>query len=141
MCSFHSSMNIATIPQLAAMSIMLVVGPSQAQAPADKRAQPDNTGVNKGDQESGAVTADSQKMNAADQKLTANIRQAVIADKSFSTYAHNVKIISQNGTVTLKGPVRSSSESNRIAAMAAKAVQGSGRAGTVINLISVKAKD
>ena len=46
-------------------------------------------------------------MNDIDQELTWSIRQAIIADKSLSTYAHNIKIISQNGMVTLKGPVMS----------------------------------
>ncbi len=45
------------------------------------------------------------------------------ADKSLSTYAHNVKIISQNGTVTLRGPVRSEDEKAAIEAKA-KAVAG-----------------
>ena len=41
-------------------------------------------------------------MNDTDQELTRSIRQAIIADKSLSTYAHNIKIISQNDMVTLK---------------------------------------
>ena len=53
------------------------------------------------------MTADQQKENAADRDLTKKIRQAVVGDKSLSTYAHNVKIVAQNGQVTLKGPVRS----------------------------------
>jgi hyperosmotically inducible periplasmic protein len=42
----------------------------------------------------------------------------VIADKSLSTYAHNVKIIAQNGMVTVKGPVRSEDERKAIVAKA-----------------------
>lgn len=85
--------------------------------------QPDNTKANKGDT---AVTADQQKMNVPDRVLTQKIRKAVIADKSLSTYAHNVKIISQNGMVTLKGPVRSEDEKKTIVAKAAE-VAGSGK--------------
>ena len=51
----------------------------------------------------GAVTADQQKQNAADVALTQQIRKALVADKSLSTYAHNVKVVSQGGDVTLKG--------------------------------------
>jgi hypothetical protein len=51
----------------------------------------------------GETTADQQKMNPADGALTAKLRRAVVADKSLSTHAHNVKIISPDGTVTLKG--------------------------------------
>jgi len=54
--------------------------------------------VNKRDRNPGEATADQQKMNAADRALTAKIRKDVIADKTLSTYAHNVKIISQNGS-------------------------------------------
>jgi osmotically-inducible protein OsmY len=74
--------------------------------------------VNKQDRKPGAVTADQQKMNMSDRDLTKKIRQAVMADKSLSTYAHNVKIVSQNGTVTLKGPVRSDVEKSTIEAKA-----------------------
>ena len=56
------------------------------------------------------MTADQQKMNAADQEITRKIRRSIIADKSLSTYAHNIKIISQDGAVTLKGPVKSDAE-------------------------------
>jgi hyperosmotically inducible protein len=82
--------------------------------------QPDNSKVNKGD----VTTADQQKMNGSDRQLTQKIRKAVIADKSLSTYAHNVKIISQNGSVTLKGPVRSEDEKKSIVAKAAEIVGG-----------------
>jgi hypothetical protein len=60
--------------------------PVYAQS-TDPKPQPDNTAVNKRDQNPGEVTADQQKMNAADRALTAKIRKAVIADKSLSTYA------------------------------------------------------
>jgi hyperosmotically inducible protein len=77
----------------------------QAQS-ADAQTKPDNSAVNKRDKAPGAVTADQQKMNAADRELTAKIRKAVMADKSLSTYAHKVKIVSQDGTgycVALRG--------------------------------------
>ena len=53
------------------------------------------------------------------------IRKAVVADKGLSTYAHNVKIISEHGKVTLKGPVRSEEERKNIQAKAT-AVAGDG---------------
>lgn len=82
--------------------------------------QPDNTKVNKRDRGEAATTADQQKNNLSDRELTQKIRKAVIADKSLSTYAHNVKIIAQNGAVTLKGPVRSDEEKKTIVAKAAE---------------------
>ena len=59
-------------------------------------------------------TADQQKMNPADRDLTKKIRMALHDDQSLSTYAHNIKIISQDGKVTLKGPVRSDEEKSAV---------------------------
>jgi len=50
--------------------------------------------------------------------LARQIRKALVSDKSLSTYAHNVKIIATNGTVTLRGPVRSEDEKAAIEAKA-----------------------
>ena len=56
------------------------------------------------------MTADHQKMNPADRQTSRQIRSAIVKDKTLSTYSHNIKIITQNGKVTLKGPVRSDEE-------------------------------
>ena len=94
----------------------------------------DNSAMNKGDGKSGAVTADQQKMNASDQDITRNIRKSIMADKSLSTSAHNVKIITQSGSVTLKGPVKSDSEKQSVVAKAV-AVAGADK---VTDQLSVK---
>jgi len=88
----------------------------------DPQTPPDNTKQNK-DQTS--PTADQQKMNPADRALTQKIRKAIHEDSTLSTYAHNIKIISQDGKVTLRGPVRSEEEKNNIEAKA-MAVAGQG---------------
>jgi hyperosmotically inducible protein len=75
-----------------------------------QQAQSDNTKMNKGDAAKDATTADQQKMNPADRAITQKIRAEIMKDKSLSTYAHNVKIITQDGKVTLKGPVRTQDE-------------------------------
>ena len=62
------------------------------------------------------------------------IRRAIVADKSLSTYAHNIKIISQGGKVTLKGPVHTEEEKK---AIEAKATEIAG-AGNVTDEITVK---
>jgi hyperosmotically inducible periplasmic protein len=93
----------------------------------------DNTKNNKGDQSAGAPTADKQKMNPADRDLTKKIRAALHNDSSLSTYGHNIKIISQDGKVTLKGPVRSEDEKS---AIEAKATEIAG-AGNVTNQLTV----
>jgi hyperosmotically inducible protein len=76
---------------------------------------PDNTKKNK-DQTS--PTADQQKMNPSDRAITQKIRKAINQDKSLSTYAHNIKVITQNGKVTLRGPVRSEEEKSNLEAKA-----------------------
>jgi osmotically-inducible protein OsmY len=78
-------------------------------------AQPaDNTEINKRDMSREKITADQQSQTKEDREITQKIRQAVIDDKSLSTYAHNVKIITVDGMVTLKGPVRSADEKRMI---------------------------
>ena len=88
-----------------------------ASAPA-----PDNTKVNQRDNGTTQPTAEQQKDNPSDRNITQQIRQSLMKDKSLSTYAHNVKIISQNGVVTLKGVVRSDEEKQTVEAKAAEIV-------------------
>jgi hyperosmotically inducible periplasmic protein len=83
---------------------------------------PDNTKQNKDQTD---PTADQQKMNPADRAITQKIRKAIHEDTTLSTYAHNVKIITQDGKVTLRGPVRSEDEKSNIEAKAV-AVAGQG---------------
>jgi hyperosmotically inducible periplasmic protein len=106
---------------------------SQGQTP-DPAVKPDNTEINKRDRNTGEATADQQKMNASDQDLTQKIRQSIMSDKSLSTNAHNIKIISQNGTVTLNGPVKSDEEKKNVMA---KAVAVAGSADKVTDEVSV----
>jgi len=75
-----------------------------------------------------------QKNSTTDRDTMQKIRKAVMADKSLSTYAHNVKIISQGGKVTLKGPVRSEEEKSSVEKIATD-VAGQGN---VTNEITIK---
>lgn len=79
-----------------------------------QQSAPDNAKVNKRDRNSAEKTADQAKNNLSDREVMRQIRREVVKDKSLSTYGHNVKIISQNGKVTLKGPVRSQEERNTV---------------------------
>lgn len=105
-------------------------GQSQDQANPPSSQAPDNSARNR----SQAKTADNQNQNASDREITQRIRRSIVADKSLSTYAHNVKIITQDGQVTLKGPVRTDDERKSIASKAAEVV-GEGK---VTNQLSVK---
>ena len=79
----------------------------------------DNTKVNKGDRDPSTPTADQQRNNRSDLETTRQIRRAIMADKSLSTYAHNIKIITQQGKVTLRGPVRTDAEKQNVQTKAA----------------------
>jgi len=89
-----------------------------AAAAQDQNPKPDNSAQNKNQDQ----TAQNQSSAASDRELTAKVRKAIIADKDLSTYAHNIKIITQNGTVTLKGPVKSDDEKQKIESDAAGVV-------------------
>jgi hyperosmotically inducible periplasmic protein len=97
----------------------------------NQQTTPDNSANNKVHSE----TADQQSSATSDRMLTKKIRQELIADKSLSTYGHNVKIITQNGMVTLKGPVHSEEEKQTIAS---KAAEVAGSADKVNNQLSIK---
>jgi hyperosmotically inducible protein len=118
------------------MLLAITLAVSSVAPPAALSAQaPDNTKINKSDRDAGQPTADQQKENRSDREMAKKIRQSIMADKSLSSYAHNVKIISQNGTVTLKGPVKSEDEKTSVMS---KAVAVAGSADKVTDQITVK---
>jgi hyperosmotically inducible periplasmic protein len=80
--------------------------------------EPDNSGRNVRDRDDQNKTTGDQSENEADRTITQNIRRAVTADDSLSTNAKNVKIITNDGTVTLRGPVKSEKEKAEIEAKA-----------------------
>jgi hyperosmotically inducible periplasmic protein len=92
------------------LTLVLFAASSLVRAQDAQQPAPDNSKINQADRHQSSVTADQQKMSPADRELTRKIRSAIMSDKSLSTYAHNVKIISREGKVTLKGPVRSDDE-------------------------------
>ena len=113
---------------LIATGLLLSVGISGAMQ------APDNTKVNQRDKAKSQPTADQARNASSDLQIMQKIRKAVVADKSLSTYGHNVKIISEHGKVTLKGPVHTQEESTNIEA---KATDVAG-AGNVTNMLAVK---
>lgn len=97
--------------------------PAQGQAP-------DNSHQNKAQSQ----TADDQTNAKTDRLTAASVRKAIVADKKLSTYAHNVKIITRDGHVTLKGPVKSEEEKQQVLTDAASAVS----AENISNELTVK---
>jgi osmotically-inducible protein OsmY len=120
---------------VAACALLLCGAPilarAQDQSSSPSQTAPDNSARNKDH----TTTADQQPENKSDLEITRDIREAIVADKSLSTYAHNVKIITQNGAVTLRGPVHSVEEKQTVASKAADVVGGPDK---VNNQLTVK---
>jgi len=112
----------------------MALGYAQDASSGQASPAPDNSKMNQQDQSKSEPTADQQKENRSDRDITQQIRQSIMKDKSLSTYAHNIKVITQNGQVTLKGPVRSESEKESIGA---KATEVAG-ASNVTNDLDIK---
>jgi osmotically-inducible protein OsmY len=115
--SFRNLRTILFTGSLFGMAALLSAQPPATQA---SPAAGDNTTVNQRDRDPNEPTADQQKENRSDRDITKQIRRAIVQDKSLSTYARNVKIITQNGQVTLKGPVRSGDEKRAVESKAAE---------------------
>ena len=127
--------NIAKIPLHGCLALAcLLTVPATAfcqDQSSPPMTSPDNSAKNKAH----INTADQQSEATSDRMLTKKIRQSLVADKSLSTYGHNVKIITKGGMVTLKGPVRSEDEKSAIASKAAEVAGGPDK---VTNQLTVK---
>jgi hyperosmotically inducible periplasmic protein len=118
------------------LSVLLAGGSFAIAQDMSQTPAPDNTRTNDRDRNPAQATADQQKENRSDRDITRDIRRSIVQDKSLSTYAHNVKIICENGMVTLKGPVRSEDEKRAIEAKAAE-IAGKDK---VANQLEIKPK-
>lgn len=97
---------------------------AQTTDPANKPAAADNTRANATDRHTEAKTPTDQSNDQEAIEVTAGIRRAVLDDKSLSTSAHNIKIVTDGDVVTLRGPVASADEKKRVEALAVKAASG-----------------
>jgi hyperosmotically inducible periplasmic protein len=131
--SINMSIISFRIVALAAFALLCVTGAPKASValaqPSSLQA-PDNSNQNKGQTE----TADNQANSKADRQITAKIRKAITSEKDLSTYAHNIKIITVNGEVTLKGPVQTDDEKQKVATLAANVVSPD----KIVNELTVK---
>jgi osmotically-inducible protein OsmY len=116
------------------LALGLLCGAAPTAFGQEKPPASDNTKTNQRDRNKAEPTADRAKDNGNDRDIMQKIRKAIMDDKSLSTYAHNVKIVSQHGKVTLKGPVRSEEEKKTVED---KATEVAG-AGNVTNQMTVK---
>jgi hyperosmotically inducible protein len=114
--------NVKGIASLALALILSLVSSNSVWAQnTDPQGSPaDNTKVNQRDKDQAQPTADQQKEAKSDREMARQIRRAIVNDKSLSSYAHNIKVIVQDGAVTLKGPVQSDEEKRTVEAKAAQ---------------------
>lgn len=103
--------SLITIVSIAVLSIGAAVA-------EEKEQKADNTGKNERDRSSENKTPQDQSNTPEDLKITQAIRQAVVKDESLTMTAKNVKIITANGQVTLRGPVNSAEEKAKIEKLA-----------------------
>ena len=101
-------------------SAFLIVGCSKAEDKqvSNTAVEPDNSGRNVRDRDEQSKTAGDQSENEADRTITQNVRSAITADDALSVNGKNVKIITSDGTVTLRGPVKDDKEKAEIEAKA-----------------------
>src|SRR5213080_4964695 len=95
-----------------------------ALAADNEKAKPDNTATNERDRSGETKTSGDQSNNSADLKVTQAIRRALMKDRELSTTAKNIKIITANGQVTLRGPVKTSQEKAKVDQIARSATGG-----------------
>jgi hyperosmotically inducible periplasmic protein len=104
---------------LASLSVV-----SLAALAGNEKAEPDNTGINERDRSGETKTSGDQSNSSADLKTTQAIRQALMKDGELSMTAKNIKVITANGHVTLRGPVKTAQEKAKIDQLAKSAAGG-----------------
>ena len=104
---------------LASLSVI-----SLAALADNEKTKPDNTAINERDRSSETKTSGDQSNSSADLKTTQAIRQALMKDGELSTTAKNIKVITANGHVTLRGPVKTAQEKSKIDQLAKSAAGG-----------------
>lgn len=95
----------------------------QPEEEARARYDADNTARNVRDRGRGSITPLDQSLNAELTQITASVRSAIVSDKTLSTYAHNIKIVTtDDGRVWLRGPVESVAERDRVTKIARQVI-------------------
>jgi hypothetical protein len=94
--------------------------PGSPNAPGASTAPADNTDRNERDRAGTTLTPGDQGGSEADRTVTQQIRQGVVDDDALSMTSKNVKIVTVDGVVTLRGPVKTAAEKATIASIAQK---------------------
>jgi hyperosmotically inducible protein len=107
-----------------------------AMAADDEKTKPDNTATNERDRSADTKTSGDQSNTSADLKITQAIRSALMKDGELSTTAKNIKVITTNGQVTLRGPVKNAQEKAKVDQIARSAAGGS----QIVDQLDVESK-
>ena len=121
-----------TLVALACLSAVSI-----AAMAADDKTKRDNTATNGRDRSGETQTSGDQSNSSADLKVTQAIRQALMRDDTLSTTAKNIKVITENGQVTLRGPVKNAQEKTKVSQLAKSAAGGA----HVVDQLDVKGSD
>ncbi len=113
------------------IGMALVAGAAQSQ---DKAVPADNSGVNERDRAHQTLTPEDQSQSKTDVELAAKIRRAVVDQAGISVDGQNIKIITMNDSVTLRGPVKDVAERAAIE----KTVKAAAGKATVVNHLEIK---
>ena len=108
---------LLTLASVSAFSLAALAG--------NEKTKPDNTAINERDRSGETKTSGDQSNGSADLKTTQAIRQALMKDGELSMTAKNIKVITANGHVTLRGPVKTAQEKAKIDQLAKSAAGGS----------------
>jgi len=95
-----------------------------ALAADDEKAKTDNTATNERDRSGETKTSGDQSNSSTDLKVTQAIRRALMKDRELSTMAKNIKVVTANGQVTLRGPVKTVQEKTKVDQIARSAAGG-----------------
>ena len=106
------------------LALVCLSAVSSAAMAADDETKADNTAINERDRSRETQTSGDQSNSSADLKTTQAIRQALMKDSELSTTAKNIKIMTDNGQVTLRGPVKNAQEKAKIGQLARSAAGG-----------------
>ena len=130
----------AAVSVLIVMSFMVAgaLTRSPAQSTETQSTSPDNTRMSRCSGPRDVIAyrlhcRSTERQTDPDRKITQQIRESLVKDKSLSTDGHNVKVVTQNGQVTLKGPVRSDDEKKTIEAKATE-IAGENKVTSELNI-------
>lgn len=117
-------MRVTQLIKRTSLVVAAVTAISMAAVAADEKTNADNTELNKRDRSGESKTSGDQSNSSADLQTTQAVRRALMQDSQLSSTAKNIKVITANGQVTLRGPVNNAQEKAKVDQIAKSAAGG-----------------